>query len=175
MIAARTVIVPQVTRGLAGNVPQRKAISVSDERAVQEVLARYVRATDRRDGAAQGALFTDDAEVRIHVRTGPGTYEQIGEPLIGGAGVQYAVENFMKPHPEGGTGHHVTADHLIEVDGDRARLSAQYVVFETRTLPSPVVRPIESGYYETELRRVDGEWKISRHDVLGDLPLEPEA
>ncbi|MEV4602799.1 nuclear transport factor 2 family protein [Amycolatopsis sp. NPDC049253] len=140
---------------------------MSDERAVQEVLARYVRATDRRDGAAQGALFTDDAVVRIHVRTGPDSFEPVGEPLIGGAGVRYAVENFMAPHPEGGSGHHVTSDHLIEVEGDRAHLSAQYVVFET--LPGHGVRPIESGYYDTELRRVDGEWKISRHDVLGDL------
>ncbi|MEV8611532.1 nuclear transport factor 2 family protein [Amycolatopsis sp. NPDC051373] len=140
---------------------------MSDERAVQEVLARYVRATDRRDGAAQGALFTDDAEVRIHVRTGPGTYEPVGEPLIGGAGVRFAVEQFMPPHPEGGTGHHVTSDHLIEVDGERAHLSAQFVVFET--LPEHVVRPIESGYYDTDLRRVGGEWKISRHDVLNDF------
>ncbi|QYN25835.1 nuclear transport factor 2 family protein [Amycolatopsis sp. DSM 110486] len=114
-------------------------------------------------------MFTDDAVVRILVRTGPGTYDQVGEPLIGGAGVRHAVEQFMPPHPEGGSGHHVTSDHLIEVDGDRAHLSAQYVVFEARTLPSPVVRPIESGYYDTELRRVGGEWKISRHDVLNDL------
>ncbi|WP_206282179.1 nuclear transport factor 2 family protein [Streptomyces rhizosphaericus] len=44
---------------------------MSDERKIQEVLARYVRATDRRDGKAQGALFTDDAIVQIHTRTGP--------------------------------------------------------------------------------------------------------
>ncbi|MGW4485838.1 nuclear transport factor 2 family protein [Amycolatopsis sp. NPDC004368] len=142
---------------------------MSSERAVQEVLARHVRATDRRDGAVQGALFTDDAEVRLHIPTGPDSYEQLGEPLIGGAGVRYAVENFMAPHPEGGTSHHVTADHLIEVSGNRARLSAQFVMFEVRALPEPMVRPAETGYYETELRLVDGEWRISRHGVLNDL------
>jgi hypothetical protein len=33
------------------------------------------------------------------------------------------------------------------------------------------VRPIESGYYDTELRRVEGEWKIVHHCVLMDLPV----
>jgi ketosteroid isomerase-like protein len=137
---------------------------MSDERAVQEVLARYVRATDRRDGVAQGALFTDDAVVRILVGGKP-----VAEPLIGGAGVRYAVENFMAPHPEGGTSHHVTADHLIEVDGDEAHLNAQVIVFEVRP---GAIRPIESGYYDTDLRRIDGDWKIVRHDVLLDSPID---
>ncbi|MFE0538329.1 nuclear transport factor 2 family protein [Streptomyces nigra] len=157
---------------------------MSDERKVQEVLARYVRATDTRDGKAQGALFTDDATVQIHTKTGPGTYEPLGEPLIGGASVQYAVENFMTPHPEGGSSHHLTADHIIEVDGDRAHCSAQFVVFRVRAERRPdggwpagafgaqgTVEPHESGYYETELRRVDGAWKIVRHDVLLDMPM----
>lgn len=151
----------------------------SEERKVQEVLARYVRATDRRDGRAQGALFTDDAVVRIHARTGPGTYEPVGEPLIGGAAVEYAVEHYMAPHPQGATGHHTTSDHLIEVDGDRAHMNAQFIVFRThaatRRAGAPgaqgTVEPIESGYYDTELRRVDGEWRIVRHDVLMDMPI----
>jgi hypothetical protein len=33
------------------------------------------------------------------------------------------------------------------------------------------VRPTESGYYDTDLRRIDGEWKIVRHHVRGDLPM----
>lgn len=145
---------------------------MSDERAVQEVLARYVRATDQRDGAAQGTLFTDDAVIQIYARSGQG-YAPVGEPLSGGPGVRYAVENLMAPHPEGGASHHVTSDYLIDVDGDFAHLNAQYVVFEVRSTPQPLTRPVESGYYDTDLRRIDGEWKIVRHDVLGDLA--PEA
>ena len=38
---------------------------MSDELAVQQVLARYVRAHDRRDGAAMAALFTPDARVTM--------------------------------------------------------------------------------------------------------------
>ncbi|MEV5177329.1 nuclear transport factor 2 family protein [Streptomyces flaveolus] len=157
---------------------------MSNERKVQEVLARYVRATDARDGRAQGALFTDDAVVQIRTKNGQGVYEPFGEPLIGGAAVQHAVENFMEPHPAGGSSHHTTSDHIIEVDGDTAHLNAQFIVFRVRARLRPetgwpvdafgaqgTVEPIESGYYDTHLRRVGGEWKIVRHEVLMDMPM----
>ncbi len=156
---------------------------MTDERKVQEVLARYVRAADRRDGKRMGALYTNDATGQIFAKTGHDVYHPIGEPIIGGSGVEYAVENFMVPHPEGGSSHHTTSDHVIEVDGDRAHMNAQFVVFEVRATSRPAagwpegtfgiqgtVRPIESGYYDTDLRRVDGEWKIIRHHVLLDMP-----
>jgi hypothetical protein len=155
-----------------------------DERKVQEVLARYVRATDSRDGKAQGALFTDDAVVETHIKTGRGQYEKLGEPLIGGGGVAFAVDNFMARHPVGGSSHHTTSDHIIEVDGDRAHMNAQFVVFEVRATARPAegwpegasgaqgtVRPIESGYYDTDLRLIGGQWKITGHRVLMDMPM----
>jgi len=37
------------------------------------------------------------------------------------------------------------------------------------------IRPIESGYYDTDLRRVDGEWKIVKHSVLMDMPIAVPA
>ncbi|WP_243788948.1 nuclear transport factor 2 family protein [Saccharopolyspora gloriosae] len=110
---------------------------MSEQRRVQEVLARYVRATDQRNGKAQGALFTADATVQIYAKTGPDGYEKVGEPVRGGAGVEYAVNNFMAPHPEGGSSHHTTSDHIIEIDGDHAHLNAQFIVFEVRALTRP--------------------------------------
>jgi hypothetical protein len=38
---------------------------MSEERAVQQVLARYVRGVDARDGAAVAAMFTEDGRVEI--------------------------------------------------------------------------------------------------------------
>jgi hypothetical protein len=159
--------------------------TISDEREIQ---ARYVRATDRRDGTAQGALFTDDATVQIYARTGSDTYEPVGEPLIGGAGVEYAVDHFMAPHPDGATSHHITSDHIIETNGDLGHLNAQFVVFDVRAATRPAggwpqgafgaqgtVRPIESGYYDIDLRRVGGEWKIVQHRVLMDMPMAIRA
>jgi SnoaL-like domain len=161
---------------------------MSDERKVSEVLARYVRTTDQRDGKAQGALFTDEAVVQIYTKTGRDSYEPLGLPLIGGAGVEYAVTNFMSPHPEGGSSHHTTFDHIIDVDGDRARLNAQFIVYKVQAFARPpegwptavsgaqgTVGPIESGYYDIDLRRVDGEWKIVKHSVLLDMPFAVPA
>lgn len=157
---------------------------MSDETEVLAVLARYVRATDMRDGVAQGALFTDDAVVQILARTPSGDHEAVGEPLIGGAGVRHAVENYMAPHPEGGYSHHVTSDVLLEIDRDTAHLNAQFVVFQVQATIRPpngwpadahgaqgTLRPIESGYYDTHLARVDCRWLITRHHVLMDMPM----
>jgi SnoaL-like domain len=161
---------------------------MSDERKVQEVLARYVRATDRRDGKTQGALFTDEAVVQIYTKTGTDSYEPFGTPLIGGAGVEYAVTNFMSAHPEGGSSHHTTFDHIIDIDGDRAHLNAQFIVYGVQASLRPpegwqagvsgaqgTIGPIESGYYDTDLRRVDGEWMIVKHSVLMDVPIAVPA
>jgi hypothetical protein len=162
---------------------------MSDVRKIQEVLARYVRAADRRDGKAEGALFTDEAVVQIYTKTGPDDYEPFGQPLIGGTGVEFAMTNFMRPHPAGGSSHHTTFDHIVDVDGDHAHLNAQFIVYNVQASERPAegwptgvsgaqgtVRPIESGYYDTDLQRVDGEWKIIKHDVLMDMPIAvPQA
>jgi len=171
-------------RAIDDHRDERESNQMSEEQKVREVLARYVRATDARDGVAQGSLFTDDAIVQICAKTGPESYEPVGAALIGGDGVRSAVEQFMAPHPELGSSHHVTADHLIAINGERAHLNAQFIVFEVRGDVRPAggwpagvfgaqgsVRPIESGYYDTELRLVDGEWKIVGHRVLMDLPV----
>ncbi|WP_432947476.1 nuclear transport factor 2 family protein [Kribbella sp. CA-253562] len=141
---------------------------MTDERAIQHLLARYVRATDARDGSAQGALFTDDAVVQILVKSDTGEHLPAGEPLIGGSGVRWAVDNLMPALPPGFSSHHLTADHLIEVTGDRGHLNAQFVVFLTSA--DGTIRPVESGYYDTDLHRLEDGWRITRHDVLMDRP-----
>ena len=44
---------------------EEKGEAMSEERAVQQVLARYVRGTDARDGAAVAAVFTEDGRVEM--------------------------------------------------------------------------------------------------------------
>jgi hypothetical protein len=157
---------------------------MSAEREVQEVMARYTRSTDRRDGVAQGALFTDDAVIELVEKTRAGDYAPVGPPMIGGAAVAYAVENFMAPHAAGGSSHHLPVDHIIEVSGDEAHFNAQFIVFKVQGDLRPdggwpagalgaqgTVTPIEAGYYDTDFRRIGGEWKIVHHKVLMDLPM----
>ena len=157
---------------------------MSPEREVQEVMARYTRSTDRRDGVTQGALFTDDAIIEILAKTPEGDYQPVGEPLIGGSAVAYAVEHYMAPHAPGGSSHHLPVDSIIEVTGNTAHFNAQFVVFKVQGSIRPdggwpagalgaqgTVIPIEAGYYDTDLRRIDNEWKIVHHRVLSDLPM----
>ncbi len=155
---------------------------MSDERDVQQVLARYVRAADHRDGAAMAALFTEDAVVEIFFNRA-GTPEKIAE-LTGATAIGGAIAGLMRPHPPLGWSHHTTSDHLIEVDGDTATLDAQFVVFNTVGRQRPAdgwpegatgaqgtITPIESGYYRPTMRRVDGRWQITHHEVILDQPM----
>jgi len=155
---------------------------MSEERAVQQVLAKYVRGADARDGAAVAALFTDAGRVEISYNNS-GKLEPLGE-LVGREAIAGAFSNMMQPHPARGWSHHTTQDHIIEVDGDNATIDAQFVVFEVRGKERPAtgwpegafgvqgtVTPIESGYYRPVLRRVDGMWKIETLRIVMNIPL----
>jgi uncharacterized protein (TIGR02246 family) len=154
---------------------------MSEERAVQQVLARYVRGTDARDGAAVAAVFTADGGVQVSYNNS-GKLEPLGE-LVGREAIAAAVSQMMKPHPSRGWSHHTTHDHIIDVNGDDATLDAQFVVFEMRGKERPAagwpegafgaqgtVQPIEAGYYRPILRRVDGVWKITTMRITHNIP-----
>jgi hypothetical protein len=155
---------------------------MSEERAVQQVLAKYVRGVDTRDGAAVAALFTDTGRVEISYNNS-GKSEPLGE-LVGRDAIAAAMSQMMIPHPARGLSHHTTHDHIIDVNGDDATLDAQFVVFEVRGKERPAtgcpegafgaqgtVQPIEAGYYQPILRRVDGAWKIDRLRIVHTLPM----
>jgi len=160
---------------------KKKGEAMSEERAVQQVLARYVRGTDARDGAAVAAVFTEDGRVEISYNNS-GKSEPLGE-LVGRDAIAAAVSQMMKPHPARGWSHHTTHDHIIDVNGDDATLDAQFVVFEVCGKERPAagwpegafgaqgtVIPIESGYYRPVLRRVNGVWKIDTLRIVHNLP-----
>jgi hypothetical protein len=90
----------------------------------------------------------------------------------------------MTAHPPLGWSHHTTHDHIIDIYGDEATIDAQFVVFSTvgRARPDDgwppnasgaqgTITPIESGYYQPRLTRVDGAWKIAHHTIILDLPM----
>src|ERR1700676_802000 len=155
---------------------------MSEERAVQQVLARYVRGTDARDGAAVAAVFTEDGRVEISYNNSA-KLEPLGE-LVGRETIAAAVSQMMKPHPSRGWSHHTTHDHIIDVNGDDATLDAQFVVFEVRGKERPAagwpegafgaqgtVQPIEAGYYRPILRRGDGVWKMRTRRLSQNIPM----
>lgn len=153
---------------------------MSPERAVQQVLAKYVRAADALDGDALSDLFDADGKVEIYSFNA-------GKPvhlfnLIGKAQIADAISNLMKPHPEKGWSHHTTHDHIISVNGDEAEMDAQFIRFDSVGATRPergwpvgtaglmgTVIPTESGYYKPSLKRINGEWKITVHRIYHDL------
>lgn len=155
---------------------------MSDERQVEEVLARYVRAADSRDGAAMSALFESDGSVEI-VHNDSGEQRPVAE-LQGAEAIGQAVAGMLAPHPPHGWSHHTTSNHIVDVDGDTATIDAQFIVFNAVGAVRPAdgwpagasglqgtVTPIESGYYRPTLRRVDGVWRLRRMSIALDMPI----
>ena len=157
---------------------------MSDELAVQQVLAHYVRAHDRRDGAAAAALFMPQARVTILYNNNPGGEPEVIGELVGREAIAQAVTHMMKPHPPRGWSHNATDGVLVEIDGDRATLDAQFMVFSILGDAKPpsgwpagaagamgTITPIESGYYTQKLVRVGGEWLIESLQIRHNLPM----
>jgi SnoaL-like domain len=155
---------------------------MSDEREIQEVLARYVRAADQRDGAAMSNVFLPEGRVEIFYNNA-GQPELLGE-LVGSEAIGAAVTTMMKPHPPRGWSHHTTHDLIINVKGDTGTLDAQFVVFNVLGAEKPeagwpegafgaqgTITPIETGYYRPILKKVDGRWMIAHHRIYLDLPM----
>lgn len=154
---------------------------MSDIQHIKEVLARYVRAVDHRDGDAMASLFVADGQVVIF--EGQQSSRKIGQ-LEGAVQVGQAVAGMMPPHAPRGWTHHTTMDHIIEIDGDTAKMDAQFIVYYTVGNEKPeagwpagasgaqgLVRPAEAGYYRSKLRRVGEKWLITQHQITLDLPM----
>ena len=154
---------------------------MSDEREIQELMARYVRAADHRDGVAMSKIFLPQARVEVFYNNA-GTPELLGE-LVGSENIGAAVTTAMKPHPPRGWSHHTTHDPIIEVKGDTGTLDAQFVVFNVVGAKKPeggwpagafgaqgTITPIESGYYRPILKKVDGRWLMAHLRIYHDIP-----
>lgn len=155
---------------------------MSEEYAVQKVLAGYVRAADRRDGEAMARLFTNTGKVSFFYNA-EGVSRAQGE-LSGRDAIACAVVNLMKPHPARGWSHHTTHDPIIEIAGDTATIDAQFIVYAVVGDEEPesgwpagafgaqgTIKPIESGYYRPTLRKTDGRWLIKVMRIIHDLPM----
>jgi hypothetical protein len=155
---------------------------MTDEQAVLQVLAKYVRGADARDGAAVAALFALNGRVEIFY-SNAGKLEPTAE-LVGQEAIASAVSNMMQAHPARGWSHHTTHDSIIEVSGDEAQIDAQLIVFNVLGKERPatgwpegvsgtqgIVAPIQSGYYRPTLRRIDGAWKFETLRIVLDLPI----
>jgi uncharacterized protein (TIGR02246 family) len=119
--------------------------SSEDKEEIRELYARYCLSFDQRAAAEWATCYTADGE-----------FIGAGQHLQG----RRAMEQYLAGLPES-TQHRFTANHVIDLDGDRAVCHSSVLVLDGGAIAS-------SGRTVDELERVDGAWKIARRTYEGD-------
>src|SRR5690242_12491317 len=101
---------------------------MSDRVEIVEVLARYVRAMEQRDGEVLASLFTEDGVFALFGRQGDGDSPS-GADVVGRDRIRAMVEGGALA-PQRGM-QYLTTDHIVDIDGNKANLEAQFIAVET--------------------------------------------
>ena len=128
---------------------------LTERLAIEDVFARYAHTADGYDADGWVGCFTEDGIFEIE---SDGNRTQ----FIG----RQALHNFICAHirllP---STRHVMANHLVNIEGDHARHRCTVTGMLSR--PEKVYTFI-SGWYESKLEKVAGEWKIKHRTVHAD-------
>jgi uncharacterized protein (TIGR02246 family) len=116
-----------------------------DKDEIRELYARYCLYFDQGAATEWAACYTHDGE-----------FIGAGQHLKG----RQAMEDFLAGLTTS-TLHRFTANHVIDLDGDRAVCHSSVLVLDRGAIAS-------SGRTVDELERVDGAWKIARRTYEGD-------
>jgi hypothetical protein len=137
------------------------------------------------DGIARvrAALFTTNGSVKISAKDDKGAYTAVGT-LTGRDAISYAVTHLQAPLGELASEQHSITAPVTDVKGNKAHLNVQFITFAIQGTKEPVggwpagtagvqgtVKPYESGYYDADMTKVHGSWKITQLRILGDLPM----
>jgi 3-phenylpropionate/cinnamic acid dioxygenase small subunit len=120
---------------------------LQDRQDISDLLIRYATGIDRRDWDLFRTVFTPDCQL---------DYGQIGS----WDGVE-AVTEFMDV-AHAGAGHllHRITNQVIDLDGDRATARSYVDVWVMAADNASGVNA--SGFYDDEIVRTDGGWRIAR-------------
>ena len=127
-------------------------MEVADRIAVQDVMLRYAATVDEKDYAGYKALFTEDVEV---VGMGPNVMQGIDEyyPWWKDALDKYdATQHMLSPT-------------YAEISGDEAKTRTDVQAVHYPNGETEITVTLWATYH-TDMKRVDGEWKISRHELV---------
>ncbi|MCS5634872.1 MAG: nuclear transport factor 2 family protein [Myxococcota bacterium] len=123
-----------------------------DKQAISEVLYNYAAGCDRRDWALFRACFCDPVEIDLSTWNGnPPALVPIDDWV---AGVCAGLSGFDATH-------HLSGNHRVEVDGDRAHATSN--IQASHVLGSE--RVVLGGWYDTRLLRQEGRWRIARSQL----------
>ena len=122
---------------------------VADRIALQDVMHNYAAGVDERDFARYRACFADNVEV---LGFGPETFHGVD------AWVNY-VKDALKKY---GATQHMLGPQFAVIDGDRAQTRSDVQALHY-LVDDPKTTLTLWATYNTEMRRINGQWKISKH------------
>jgi 3-phenylpropionate/cinnamic acid dioxygenase small subunit len=123
-----------------------------DFHRVSQVLYGYASSVDRKDWATLRTLFVDDAKGKY------GDYPEL-------EGADAIVDFVAKTSEKRSWLHHLLSVYHVEVAGDEATALTYHTSHQIEAAEPDAVGIIVARY-EDRLRRVGGEWKIARKDML---------
>ena len=119
-----------------------------DKMAIKELFGRYAHAIDTGDSEGWAAVFTED-----------GQYELFGNTTKGRPAIAAAITGRREGRPHS---QHRMANHVISIDGDTAHSVCEFCVIAER---QGRIDTITAGFYEDDLKRVNGQWLIARRQI----------
>jgi uncharacterized protein (TIGR02246 family) len=126
----------------------------SDLTAIQQLYAAYNIAADRGDGKGFAGCFIPD-----------GVFDIVGVMRAEGFD---ALAEFAQSIPVNAPGsRHISANILVDGDGDLATGVAYFLLLNTRTSPVTVTM---AGQYEDSLVRTGDGWRFSERRFTADAP-----
>jgi ketosteroid isomerase-like protein len=137
---------------------------LEDREQIRQIFVDYAKYLDSGDHAGYASLFADDGVLLA----------QLGE-AVGPAAIEAVLDENLGPQVRGHlpASIHVMNNQHIELNGDTATTTV--VWFYLTTDPDGVPTVLQSGRYNDDLVRVEGQWKIKRHDIsraMGRSPMD---
>jgi ketosteroid isomerase-like protein len=124
------------------------ALSIEDRLNIVELINRYNTLADERDVEGTLACYTEDGQITGDFGTGEGRAAMREDlPAI------FEAEGTLK--------RHLAVNHQLSGDGENAEARYVLVVLEGESIPSVGATAIITD----ELKKVDGEWLVRRHNV----------
>jgi len=145
----------------AGDSETDRLQKLEDRQAIEELFTAYGATLDRRDFAAFGRLFAQDAQYV----GGP------GEPTRGRGAIQSLLEKQITSNPAHlpEPAYHLFFNPSIEVAGDRATAHSKgaYVIPDLKNGGAQIIFFVS---YDDVLVRQGGQWVFSRREIHSAIP-----
>jgi hypothetical protein len=124
---------------------------VMDRIACTDVMLNYVKGVDERDMILYRSCFADDVDAFHAGQAYHGVDAWLGF-------IESALKRF-------GPTQHMLGPPLIRIDGDTAHCRTDLqAVHYLKDAPDTTLTLWAT--YETDMRRIEGAWKITRHEVV---------